>query len=348
MDDKLSGSTDTFKDDGVDIPEYVDYFSLLYRLASTVFVVGMGSLIISTILQYRSLHNVHNILIINLMVADIINIVLYAFHNIGMTVSYIIGKQDPFRCEVFQFFLFPVVVVMYTFVMLSVEKFIAIKYALRHRAIVTHRRVYQAIAAGWIIAVLLRLIKLVYELIVGVEYDKLSQVGLCLQKRVAIIDLLFGLTIPIFLAFFITIPIDVYLSIKAYQVYKRIQKENRENKQASEDKLNKILKQLKPLITLLVTILGSSTIAFIAAIIYHYSSITAGQPLLVTHVILPNVGYLDMSLHVMVYGLYFRKIRQPLCRRLKRMVQSFKFNKKSNVVLPTQGYHDRSTRIAWM
>ena len=227
MDGELSGSTDTFKDDGVVIPEYVDYVILLYRLASTVFVVGMGSLIISTILQYRSLHNVHNILIINLMVTDIINIVLYAFHNIGMTVSYIIGAQDPFRCEVFQFFLFPVVVVMYTFVMLSVEKFIAIKYALRHRTIATHRRVYRVIAIGWITAVLFKFIKLIYELIVGVEYDKLSRVGLCLQMRFSIIDLLFGITIPVFLAFFITIPIDVYLSIKAYQVYKSIQKEKR-------------------------------------------------------------------------------------------------------------------------
>ena len=103
MDGELSGSTDTFKDKGAGILEYVVYFNLFCRLASTVFVVGMGSLIISTILQYRSLHNVHNILIINLMVADIIAIIVYATHNIGMTVSFIIGVQDPFRCDVLRF-----------------------------------------------------------------------------------------------------------------------------------------------------------------------------------------------------------------------------------------------------
>ena len=282
------------------------------------------------------------------MVADVVRIVVYAFQNIGMTLSYISGAHDPFRCEIFQFFLFPVMVVMYTFVMLSVEKFIAIKYALRHRAIVTHARVYRAIAAGWITAVLCKFIKLIYELLVGVEYDKLPRVGLCLQIRVSIIDLLFGVTIPVFLAFFITIPIDVYLSIKAYQVYKTIQKENGEDKQASKDKLSKILRQLKPLVTLLVTILGSTATAVIVVIIYYYSSITAGQPLLVTHVIFPNVMYLDASLHMVVYGLYFRKIRQPLCRRLKRMVRSFKFNKKSNAVSPSPVCQDRSTRRAWM
>ena len=117
---------------------------------------------------------------------------------------------------------------------------------------------------------------LIYDLIVGVEYDKLSRFGLCLGRETSFIGLLFsGVTIIIFMAFFITVPIDAYLSIKAYQVYKSIQMENREDTQASKDKLSKILRQLKPVITLLVTILGSTTIAVIVAIIYHHASITA-------------------------------------------------------------------------
>ena len=254
--------------------EYVNYVSLLYHLASTVYVVGMGSLVISTILHTRSLHKVHNILIINLMVADIIAVVVHAFQNIGMTVLHVNGAHDQFRYDLLMFFFFPVIIIMYTFVMLSVEKFIAIKYALRYKAIVTHARVYRAIAIGWITAVLFKLTGLIYELIVGVEYDALSRYGLCLQKEPSFIGLLFSVTIPIFLAFFITIPIDVYISIKAYQVYKRIQKENEEDKQASTDKLSEILRQLKPLITLLVTILGSTAIAVIIVIIYSYATIT--------------------------------------------------------------------------
>ena len=111
----------------------------------------MGSLVISTILKIRSLHNIHNILVVNLMVADIIGILIYTFQNVGMTVSYIIRVQDPFRCDVFHFFLFPIFITFYTFVMLSVEKFIAIKYALRYKAIVTHRRIYQAIVLSLLI-----------------------------------------------------------------------------------------------------------------------------------------------------------------------------------------------------
>ena len=345
MEDEQSGSNDTFRADNVGIPAYVDYVVLFFRLASTVFIIFMGSLVISTILKTRSLHNVHNILIINLMAADMVAIIVIAFQNIGTTVSYILGVQDPFRCDVFQFFLFPVMVIMFTFIMLSVEKFIAIKYALRYKAIVTHRRVYRAIAASWVIALLFMLTKLIHELIVGAKYYKLSRFGFCMQKQISLIDILLNGTIPIFLAFFITIVLDVYLSIKAYQVYKRIQKEEGEDRQ---DKLNKLLQQFKPLITLLVTILGSTTIAVIISISYNYTSITEEGSSLFKLVILPNLPYLDMSLHVVVYGVYFKKIRQPLCRRLKRMVRNFKFNKKTNSISPSQAWYGRPIQAAWM
>ena len=347
MDGEQSGSTDTFSDDGVDIPAYVDYVSLLYRLASTVFIISMGGMVISTIFKTRSLHNAHNILIVNLMVADIVTIVVYAFHNISMTVSYIIGIQDPFRCDVLHFIIFPVIVAMYTLVMLSVEKFIAIKFSLRYKAIVTHRRVYKMIAAGWIGVLLLKLSALIYESMVSTEYDKFSRFGFCFIKQGSYFVVLLSTHVPIFLAFSITITLDAYLSIKAYQVYKRIQKEDGEEKQMSKNRLNGILKQLKPMITLLVTILGSTTIAVIISIIYA-SSLTVEGTSFLKHVVLPNLPYLNLSLHPLVYGLYFTKIRQPLCRRLKRMAQSCKFNKTMNAVSPSQAYHGRSIQTAWM
>ena len=325
-----------------------NYVSLVYRFACTAFVISMGSLVISTILKTRSLHNIHNILVVNLMVADIVGVVIYAFQNIGMTLLYIIGIQDPFRCDVFRFFNFHVIVIMYTLVMLSVEKFIGIKYiyALRYKAINTHHRIYRVIAAGWIIGPLFKLTALVYDLIVGAEYDKPSRFSFCFAKQCSFLGIIFSPVLPIFLAFFITITLDVYLSIKAYQIYKRIQRENEEQKQMSQDKLNGMLHQLKPIITLLVTILGNTTIAVIVSIIYTSTSTVEG-PSFLKHVILPNLPYLDLSLHTLVYGLYFKKICQPLCRRLKRMVRSCKFNKQ-NSTSPGQAYIGRSVQRAWM
>ena len=348
MDYELSGSTDMLSNNSLAIPDqqsmYITFVVLVYQLVSTAYIIGMDSLIISTILKNRSLHNVHNILIVNLMVADILGIAIQTFASTVMMVLYIIGIQDPFRCDVLNFFHFPLIVIMYTFVMISVDKFIAIKYALRYKAIVTHRRVCQAISAGWITALSINFTRLAYEMIVGVEYDKSSQFGFCSPKQVSYLLPFFTSIIPVVLTFFITITLDIYLSIKAYQMYKKIQKENGEEKQMSKDKLNKFFRELKPLITLLVTILGTTTIPVILTIIYVLTR-TVKKISFLEHVIFPNSGYLVLSLHSLVYGLYFKKIRQPLCRKIKRMARSFKF---ATSISPSQAPNGRSTRIAWM
>ena len=353
MDDEQSGSTDTLGNNSLSITDlrtmYVAYAVLLYRLACTAFIIGMGGLIISTILKTRSLHNIHNILIGNLMVADIVTAIVYTFQTTGMTVSYIIGIQDPFRCDVLYFTLFPIIVIMYTFVMLSVEKFIAIKYALRYKAIVTHRRVYQAIATSWIGALLFRFTRLVYELIAGTEYDKSSQFGSCSIEQRSVLVTVFSTIIPLLFAFFMTIILDTYLSIKAYGIYKRVHEENGGRVQISNDKLNKTLQHLKPMITLLVTILGSLAISVISSSIS--ALITAliaednSYQIYLKHVLSSNTGYLTMVVHQLVYSLYFKQIRRPLCRRFKRMTRSFKF---TNSVSPSQARNGRSIRRAWM
>ena len=115
MDDEQSGSTDVLIADSLDIPGYLTHVVLVYRFACAMFVIGMGGLIISTIVKTRALHNVHNILIVNLMVAGIATLTAYTFQTTGMMFSYIVGIQDPFRCGVLYFYLFPVIVIMYTF-----------------------------------------------------------------------------------------------------------------------------------------------------------------------------------------------------------------------------------------
>ena len=345
MEDEQSGSTHTPATNSLGISEYFTYVVLAYRLATTVFMTGIGSIVISTILKTRALHNVHNILIVNLMVSDIVALVIYTLQTTGMMFSHIIGIQDPFRCDVLYFSLFPLMVTMYTFVMLSVDKFIAIKFALRYKAIVTHRRAYQAIAAGWIFGVLFRLARLIYEITSGTVYHKSSQFGSCIIEQGSILVSIVTSILPMFIACCITITLDVYLSIKAYQVYKTIQKENGETVEMSKNKLKKILQQLKPLITLLVIILGNMAVLMIAFIVFMVSSLIIEDKTyqtFINDILLQNLVYLSVILHPLVYGLYFREVCQPLCRRFKRMVQSCKFKNKTNSILP--GIHTN----AWM
>ena len=338
MEDEQSGSTDTPTTDSLGISEYVSYVVLVYHLISTVFVIGMASLVISTILKTRALHNVHNILIVNLMVSDIVGVVIYTLQTTGMMFSHIIGIQDPFRCDVLYFSLFPLMVTMYTFVMLSVDKFIAIKFALRYKAIVTHRRAYQAIAAGWIFGILFRLARLIYEITSGTLYHKSSQFGSCVVQQSSILMPLITTFLPLIIACGTTVTLDIYLSIKAYQVYKTIQKENREAVEASKNKLKKILQQLKPLITLLVAILGNMAVTMISLIVFMVLPLMVedkSHQTYINGILLQNLGYLSLILHPMVYGLYFREVRQPLCRRFKQMALSCKFKNKTNSILPS-------------
>ena len=335
MDDGQTSSTDTFSDI-TGIPEYVTYIVLVYQLVSAVFVIGKDSLIISTILKTRSLHNIHNILIVNLMMADMIGITVYTFQGAGMMVSYIIGAQDPFRCDVFQFFLFPSILSLYVLVMLSVEKFIGIKYALRYKAIVTHHRVRRVIAAGWITALLFRFTRLIYKLAVGVEYDKFSQFVFCSIEPSYIVFELFTTVIPLFLAYSVIITLEVHLSIKAYQLYKKSQGNNGEGIQMPTEK-DKTNHHLKPIITLLIIILGNLAIVVVASITYSLTLMVEETSYLmfVKYVILPNSIHLSAILHSLVYGLYFRKIRRSLCRRIKHIVQCCKFKIKMNSISPS-------------
>ena len=348
MDDEQSGSGDNFGADTPDIPGYVTYIVLFIHLASTVCIIGMDCLIISTIAKNRSLHNVHNIFIVNLMVSSMVLVAVYTFQSTGMMFSYIIGIQDPFRCDIFNFFLFPIIVNVYTFVMLSVDKFIAIKYSLRYKAIVTYHRAYQVIAAVWITAFLLSFTRLILELIsAGSEYNKSSQFGACLiEQHWVTIDLL-TLIIPILFACCITIALDVYLSIKAYQLYIKSQGDNGEGLQTRVEDNNKTLQQLKPIFTLLVTVLGNIAIMVITSIFHILTLVVEDESyhLFVNHILAPSSVHLVLILHPLVYGLYFKKIRQPLCRRLKRMTQRCKFKRKPNSIMPTQA---RSIRSAWM
>ena len=107
MEDEQFGYTDTPTTDSLPISAYITYVILVYRFSSTVFVIGMASLVISTILKTRTLHNVHIILIVNLMVSDIVGVVIYTLQTTGMMFSHIIGIQDPFRCDVLRFFPIP-------------------------------------------------------------------------------------------------------------------------------------------------------------------------------------------------------------------------------------------------
>ena len=87
------------------------------------------------------------------------------------------------------------------------------------------------------------------------SFTKVAQFGMCIPVHdSAIFEVLITVTIPIFLTCLITILLDVFLTIKAYEIRKKIQEESklsgghRDQLKALKKKETSITKNLKPVI----------------------------------------------------------------------------------------------------
>jgi len=95
------------------------------------------------------------------------------------------------------------------------------------------------------------------------------------------------------------------------------------------------------MITLLVVVLGSSAFGLLLPLLY-FPVIALDSPAVyenfVRYGVTPNVGYLIYLLHPFVYGLYYKQVREPMMKVLKRVT----CRKKFNSVVP------QPRRTAWM
>ena len=108
-----------------------------------------NTLVIRAFFKFSSLQSASNIILVSLSVADILMTVSFVF-NIA---NIIIGKTPPIR-ELCSFastvsLTFNFIIILHL-ALISVERFIAIKFALRYHAIVTNRRVTVASVVVWL------------------------------------------------------------------------------------------------------------------------------------------------------------------------------------------------------
>ena len=175
------------------------------------------------------------------------------------------------------------------------------------------------------------------------NFTKIAQFAMCTIKDSRVMDFIIFI-IPILLGSLITITLDVYLTIKAYQVRKQIEEESKlsggqagDNAQlkALKKKNANISKHLKPVITLMVVVMGNSLIGLIFSILV-VPAVYLDSPMVykavVIYLIIPNIGYVNLLLHPFAYGLYFKQVREPMMRLLKRITQLCKC--KSAAVAP--------------
>ena len=140
---------------------------------------------------------------------------------------------------------------------------------------------------------------------------------------------------PIFTISFVVLILNAYLTYKAYEIQRQIRKESKLSGATSNEVNNLKKKQatikthLKPMITLLVVVLGSSAVGLIVPLMY-FPAIALGSPAVyenfLRYGVTPNISYLTIFLHPFVYGLYYKQVREPMMKVLKRVTCRNKFN----------------------
>ena len=332
------------------LPAYLAYLSLGFKAIATTIIVLMAGWIIVTIKTTRSLQKIHNIYVAHLMAADAISALVSLVLTSTMVIGYFTGMGDFISCNVFKFLLFPVVIVNFTFVIIAVDKVIAVTFPLRYHKIMRPRVVFGIITTKWVLAIVL----FTHNLFNPEGFTKVAKFGTCRTDEGALFETLTTYSLPIFLACFFTAILNIYLTIKAYQVHKQIQEESklsgghsRENDQlkALKKKQATIKKHLKPMITLLVVVLGSSSAGLLFPLLF-LSAVFLDSPAVyervIRYVVAPNIGFFSLLFHPFVYGLYFKQVREPMMRLLKRITCPCKC--KSAAVAP----QPQRNRINWL
>ena len=199
------------------------------------------------------------------------------------------------------------------------------------------------ITTKWVLAIVL----FTHNLFNTEGFTKVAKFGVC-HSNEGDLQTLISFTLPLFLTSFLATVLNVYLTIKAYQVHKQIQEESKlsgghsrgDNDQlkALKKKQATIKKHFKPMITLLVVVLGSSSIGLLLPLLF-IQSVNEG---VIRYVIVPNMGFFSILFHPFVYGLYFKQVREPMMRLLNRITCPCKC--KSAAVAP----QPQRNRINWL
>ena len=332
----MSGATNSTDQEGPTIHGVFPYISLVFKLTLTVIIIMMATLVCVTIKKTGTLHWPHNFLVANVMVADI---VLSLWSVLPATIS-LIGAAtgtDLNYCGLINFAFHPVIAYHITFLMISIDKVIAIASPYKHQHIMTHRVVAGMICISWLLAIIISFHTLFVH-----QITEVPEYSICILPQSSFLRVILTYAIPIITEASITTALNMYLAIKAYQVHRQIQKETRlsgatDQTEALQQKRRTIKKHMKPILTLLVILLGNSLISIVFISIY-----IPGQ-LLITHsaylnfmryVIRPNIIYFSPLLHPIAYGFHFKQIREPM----KKIVLSWYTRCKQNTATVAPQY----------
>ena len=156
-----------------------------------------------------------------MLATDVIYVLMKLVFNGIIIIGYLTGEGSYIsRCHVS---LFPLAVVSFTYVMISVDKVIAITFPLRYHQIMKPRVVLGIITIKWLLAIVL----FSHNLFNPDGFTHIAKFGTCGSIGGFSVTNFMTIVVPIFLGCFLTAILNIYLTIKAYQVHKQIQEESK-------------------------------------------------------------------------------------------------------------------------
>jgi len=334
-------------DQGSVLPGYVPYLSLMYKLITTTVILLLSGWVVFTIKATRSLHKPHNIFVANLLISGMIITLSGCLIACTMIISFQLGVESLVSCFAYKFRLLPAHVNNMSFMIIAADKVFAIKYPFKYRRKMKPRVVTAVIVGAWLLA----LIPTAQTIIFDVSgYVPQAKYGVCLADGTAFLEAVIIYITPLILSPILTIILNIYLAIKIHYIHRQIEKETRlagsinspsEQMIALKKKQSSIKRHRKPLITLLVVVLSNIFIGLIFTPLYLLGRFLIGSQdyqEFVELFVVPNISYVILFLQPLVYGLYFKQVREPMIKYLKRI---FRIN-KMNAVAP------QPPRTAWM
>jgi len=218
---------------------------------------------------------------------------------------------------------------------IAADKVFAIKYPFKYRRKMKPRVVTAVIVGAWLLALIPTAQTIIFD---ASGYNPNVEYGTCLADGTAFLEAVIIFITPLILSPILTVILNIYLAIKAHHVHKQIEKETRlagtidspsERMTALKKKQSSIKRHRKPLITLLVVVLGSTFIGLTFTPLYLLGRFLIGSQVyqdLMELVVAPNMPYVVLLLQPLVYGLYFKQVREPMMKHLNRILRINKMN----------------------
>ncbi|XP_065892318.1 melatonin receptor type 1C-like [Dysidea avara] len=320
-DDQDHNQSNVTDQEGPIIHAAFPYISLAFKLITTLIIISMASLVCVTIKKTRCLHQSRNFLIANVMIADIM-LALWNTIPAGIAIVGFAAGTNVIHCGLLNFVYHPVIAYHTTFIMISVDKVIAIGFPLRYKHIMTCRVVVGMICVSWLLAVIVSF----HTLFIS-DGSEFPEYGICILTGGQFLVIIIPYAIPIFMEAVVTTSLNLYLAIKAYQFRRRIQKRVRLSQRTAQDedlqrKLQQFKKHLKPMLTLLIILIGNSMSSLLFTGLYIPGRIWLNNKVyynVMEYVVRPNIILFHPLLHIVVYGVCFKQIREPMVKLMRRL-----------------------------